>query len=83
MPIYEYTCRQCGHQFERLVRGNRTPACPECEAADPERLFSLPQVHGQGMRDRSLRAAGKRDRARGTERMHERLRYERSHDRHG
>jgi len=32
MPIYEYCCDNCGHQFERLVRiGAEAPPCPECE----------------------------------------------------
>ena len=31
MPIYEYECRACGHQFEQLVRTGDTPACPSCQ----------------------------------------------------
>ncbi len=30
MPIFEYRCDPCGHQFETLVRGAETPACPTC-----------------------------------------------------
>ena len=42
MPIYEYECRQCGHQFEFLVlpSSNTTPACPECKGQELERLLS-------------------------------------------
>jgi putative FmdB family regulatory protein len=42
MPIYEYECRQCGHQFEVLVlrSSNTTPACPECKGQELERLLS-------------------------------------------
>ena len=32
MPIYEYHCRDCDHDFEALVRGRRTPACPACDS---------------------------------------------------
>ena len=31
MPIYEYKCRKCGHQFE-VIRpfGAKPPSCPKC-----------------------------------------------------
>ena len=44
MPIYEYQCQQCGHQFEKLVRGDESPACPACETSAVERLLSLSAV---------------------------------------
>ena len=28
MPLYEYRCRACSREFEALVRGQTTPACP-------------------------------------------------------
>lgn len=41
MPLYDYLCRGCGHEFEALVRaGGDAPACPECHSADLERLLS-------------------------------------------
>ena len=40
MPMFEYTCRGCGHRFETLVMGSRTPACPKCSSADLEKLYS-------------------------------------------
>lgn len=83
MPIYEYSCRNCGHHFELLVRGQKHPACPSCRSEDLERLLSLPGVSSEGTRDKSLRAAKKRDKAQARDRMHDRLNYERSHDRHG
>ena len=42
MPLYEYRCRACRHQFEVLVRAGSTPSCPSCQAADLERLLSVP-----------------------------------------
>lgn len=31
MPIYEYRCDKCGHQFDRLVKMDTpNPECPEC-----------------------------------------------------
>jgi putative FmdB family regulatory protein len=41
MPIYDYQCRTCGHEFEGLVRPQDPPvACPSCRSADLERLLS-------------------------------------------
>jgi putative FmdB family regulatory protein len=42
MPIYEYKCRACGHQFETLVRTSSTPDCPSCQSVDLERVLSAP-----------------------------------------
>ena len=41
MPLYDYACRACGHEFEVLVRGTDAPSgCPECKSQDLERLLS-------------------------------------------
>jgi putative FmdB family regulatory protein len=42
MPIYEYECKACGHQFEFLLlpTAKEGPACPECHSADLEKLLS-------------------------------------------
>jgi putative FmdB family regulatory protein len=40
VPIYEFTCDACGTVFEELVRGEALPPCPNCGAADPQRLLS-------------------------------------------
>jgi putative FmdB family regulatory protein len=40
MPLYDFVCRACGHEFEALVRGAGAPACPECHGTDLERLLS-------------------------------------------
>lgn len=44
MPLYEYTCRACEHNFEALVTasGDADVRCPECDGADLGRLFGLP-----------------------------------------
>jgi len=41
MPIYEYACTGCGHEFEKLVRGDMTPACPRCQATRLEKKLSV------------------------------------------
>lgn len=45
MPIYEYVCGQCGHEFEFLVRGEEKPSCPACGAEDLNRQLSVPAAH--------------------------------------
>ena len=30
MPIYEYICKECNHQFEALVYGKEKAECPKC-----------------------------------------------------
>lgn len=80
MPIYDYVCRLCAHQFEALVRGGTTPVCPACGGAELERLLSLPAVQSEGTRAQAMRAAQRRDAAQATERTHEQLKYERSHN---
>ena len=40
MPLYEYVCRACGHEFEALVRDANVPPCPSCSSSNLERLLS-------------------------------------------
>ena len=42
MPLYDYCCRACGHEFEALVRPQDAPpqSCPSCKSGDLERLLS-------------------------------------------
>lgn len=48
MPLYEYSCKACSHQFEALVRGNDTPECPACHATALERRLSVFAAHTSG-----------------------------------
>jgi putative FmdB family regulatory protein len=42
MPIYEYQCRKCGHEFEREQRIVEDPIkkCPACKSNQAKRLIS-------------------------------------------
>ncbi len=42
MPIFEYACQDCSHQFETLVRSDTVPACPQCHSTQLEKLLSVP-----------------------------------------
>jgi putative FmdB family regulatory protein len=80
MPIFEYTCKACGHEFETLVRKGKTPACASCGSEHLERRFSLPNVKSESTRAQAMRAAKKRDQVQGRERVNEQINYEKSHD---
>jgi len=44
MPIYEYQCRQCGTEFERIrpmERSDEGAPCPECGSPEVRRCLSL------------------------------------------
>jgi putative FmdB family regulatory protein len=40
MPLFEYQCKTCGHRFEALVVGSRTPSCPRCTSHELEKQHS-------------------------------------------
>jgi putative FmdB family regulatory protein len=48
MPIYEYVCRDCGQQFEWLLRGDEKPSCPSCGRGKLTKQLSLPAAHTAG-----------------------------------
>ena len=50
MPIYEYECRACGHQFEEWQKMSDSPVrkCPSCAKRKVERLVSLSAFHLKG-----------------------------------
>ena len=58
MPVFEYKCRDCGHQFEYLVL-HSSPAlkCPSCQKQDLEQLISLCAISSEATRQANLSAA--------------------------
>lgn len=42
MPIYEYACEQCNHEFETLVHSGESVRCPECDSDRLVRRLSVP-----------------------------------------
>jgi putative FmdB family regulatory protein len=50
MPIFEYTCRECGELFETLRLGPKQspPVCPACGSRLVEQMFSTFSTAGTG-----------------------------------
>jgi putative FmdB family regulatory protein len=42
MPLYEYACKKCDHDFEMLVFDGEEVECPKCRARAVERRLSVP-----------------------------------------
>lgn len=49
MPLYEYRCKSCGHQFEKIqsFSAPEEKECPVCQGP-VERLLSAPAVQFKG-----------------------------------
>jgi putative FmdB family regulatory protein len=48
MPIFEYVCQQCHHQFEALVYGKQKAECPKCHATKLDAQLSVFAVSAKG-----------------------------------
>ena len=81
MPIYEYECRGCGHQFEFLLLPSNpaTPSCPSCNGQELERVISMFAVSSDGTRKLALDAGRKRAAGVRREKAHADAEYERNH----
>ena len=41
MPIYEYHCNRCGHEFEKLVfNSSEAIVCSQCKSKKVDRMMS-------------------------------------------
>jgi len=57
MPIYEYSCNQCGHRFETLVRkSSETVNCKQCGSTELQKLVSAHAITS-GAADTACHAA--------------------------
>jgi putative FmdB family regulatory protein len=42
MPLYDFECSKCGHQYEALLKmdeSHEALQCPKCKAKKPRKLF--------------------------------------------
>ena len=79
MPIYEYKCLACGHLFEKIVKLNESPNCPQCNAAELEKQFTVAAVSTTRSREKSFQKARARAISVKKEQDHAQAEYERKH----
>jgi putative FmdB family regulatory protein len=79
MPIYEYRCDGCGHEFEQLVRTGDTPACPSCQGRTLERLLSMCAVSSEHSRQAAFNRARQAARRVQRDKDHAQMEYEKKH----
>ena len=50
MPIYEFVCQDCGHEFELIqsFSDNAAPQCPICHSEQVMRRVGRPAIHFKG-----------------------------------
>ena len=80
MPIYEYSCRSCGNEFELLVSSSTVPACPNCSSPELDRKLSLPAIKSETTHAAAMSAAKRRDKKQAGEINRAQREYELKHD---
>ena len=64
MPIYEYQCNACGHEFESIQRISDDPLknCPECQKPELKKLISAAgfRLKGGGWYETDFKGGGKK-----------------------
>lgn len=58
MPLFEYECETCHHQFELLVRESTALECPACHGRELAKQLSVFAVSGSSRGDAAPRAVG-------------------------
>jgi putative FmdB family regulatory protein len=79
MPIYEFKCLKCAHEFEELVKVDQQADCPACGSDRVEKLFSFPSVSTEGSRKRSFAKAREKAKSVHKEKQHAQAEYERNY----
>lgn len=65
MPIYGYSCKQCGHGFDKLQKiDTPPPPCPQCQGTEVSRQVSAAAVRlaGSGWYETDFKSATERRR---------------------
>lgn len=65
MPLYEYRCDACGHEFEALQKISDQPlvGCPACQEAQLRKLVSASgfRLKGDGWYETDFKTGSKRN----------------------
>ena len=69
MPIYEYVCNECGHEFEALQKMSDTPLrdCPACEKSALKKKISAPgfRLSGSGWYETDFKSSNQKNLSKG------------------
>jgi len=84
MPIFEYECSGCGHQFEFLVLPTSAkPSCPKCKGKKLQQMISLFSPSSDSTKANALREGRRRNKKIGKEMAHEEHKeFHKHHDDH-
>jgi len=58
MPIFEYVCKDCQHEFEALVFGRDKAKCPKCKSQRLSPQLSVFAMSTKGVSAKSSAGAG-------------------------
>ena len=65
MPIYEYICNECGHEFETLQKMSDAPLsdCPECKKSALKKRISAPgfRLSGSGWYETDFKSSNQKN----------------------
>ena len=65
MPIYEYKCLKCEHQFEVIQRFSDNPikSCPKCKKNNIKKMISAPtfRLKGGGWYETDFKTGSKKN----------------------
>jgi putative FmdB family regulatory protein len=48
MPLYDFTCQECGRQSELLVSASSQPDCPECGSSRMTKMLPIVAAQTRG-----------------------------------
>lgn len=69
MPIYEYVCNDCGHEFETLQKMSDAPLsdCPSCSKDALKKKISAPgfRLSGSGWYETDFKSANQKNLSQG------------------
>ena len=82
MPLYDFRCRNCHHEFEALVRPQdaQPPTCPSCRGGDLERLLSSFAVDTADLRQAAAKDSRRRQIAKRRDAVMAEEEYRQKHD---
>ena len=65
MPIYEYRCKSCGHELEKLQKMSDDPLtdCPQCDKSELNKLISAAgfRLSGSGWYETDFKSGNKKN----------------------